>query len=65
MKDGHLRSKKMKHTYNNIIITGSEGQIGSDSIKNSLNFFIKKVKSKSAFSLTQYNNALKTLKFFL
>ena len=55
----------MKHTYNNIIITGSEGQIGSDSIKNSLNFFIKKVKSKSAFSLTQYNNALKTLKFFL
>jgi hypothetical protein len=36
-----------------------------DSIKNSLNFFIKKVKSKSAFSLTQYNNALKTLKFFL
>ena len=55
----------MKHTYNNNIITGSEGQIGSDSIKNSLNFFIKKVKSKSAFSLTQYNNALKTLKFFL
>ena len=65
MRDGHLRSKKMKHTYNNIIITGSEGQIGSDSIKNSLNFFIKKVKSKSTFSLTQYNNALKTLKFFL
>ena len=42
MKDGHLRSKKMKHTYNNIIITGSEGQIGPklDHVKPSIDQII-------------------------